>query len=292
LERGTNGVLGNGWTGCQEEPAIEYTTYGDTGLRISRLCIGCGHFQKAYPDPEEGGQFLLRVLDRGITFWDTAESYGSHPHIAAAFQQIDRGQVVLQTKTGEKSYEKAAERIDAALRDLGTDYLDVILLHGVNSPRDLAEREGALRAMLAAKAAGKVRHVGCSTHIYTGPVMDAVTECPEIEVILCTANIGSEMLEGSIVDPSSDAPRVPATPSMEAHCEQIRRAYEAGKGISIMKIIAGGSVAESERAAWIEWGFEFPYAHAVNLGITFDPELEQDCSLEAKIARARLSRAA
>jgi 1-deoxyxylulose-5-phosphate synthase len=271
---------------------METTTYGDTGLAISRLCIGCGHFQKAYPDPEAGGRFLLRVLERGITFWDTAESYGSHPHIAAAFRQIERGQVVLQTKTGEKTYEKAAERIDAALRDLGTEYLDVILLHGVNSPRDLTEREGALRAMLAAKAAGKVRHVGCSTHIYTGPVMDAVTECSEIEVILCTANKGDRMLEGSIVDPAPDTPREPASPSMATHCEQIRRAYEAGKGISIMKVIAGGDVAEAERAAWIEWGFEFSYAHAVNLGITFEPELELDCSIEAKVARTRLARAA
>ena len=271
---------------------MQYTTYGDTGLTISRLCIGCGHFRNAYPDPEMGGRFLLRVIERGITFWDTAESYGSHPHIAAAFRHIDRGQVVLQTKTGEKSYEKAAERIDAALRDLGTDYLDVILLHGVNSPRDLAEREGALRAMLAAKEAGKVRHVGCSTHIYTGPVMDAVTRHPAIEVILSTANKGNRMLEGSIVDPAPAAPRVPASPSMEAHCEQIRRACEAGKGISIMKVIAGGGVEEAERAAWIEWGFEFPYAHAVNLGITFDPELELDCSLEARVSRARVSRAA
>lgn len=271
---------------------MEYLAYGNTGLKISRLCIGCGHFRTAYPDPEQGGRFLLRVLESGITFWDTAEMYGSHPHIAAAFRQTDRRQVVLQTKTGDKTYEGTAERIDAALRDLGTEYLDVLLLHGVNSPRDLAEREGALRAMQEAKAAGKVRHVGCSTHIYNGPVMDAVTESPEIEVILCTANKGDRMLEGSIVDPAPNAPRVPAAPSMAAHCEQIRRAYEAGKGISIMKVLAGGGVEESERAAWIQWGFEFPYAHAVNLGITFEPELEMDCSIEAKVARGRLARAA
>jgi hypothetical protein len=271
---------------------MQYTPYGDTGLSISRLCIGCGHFQRAYPDPEAGGRFLLRVLERGITFWDTAETYGSHPHIAAAFRQIDRGQVVLQTKTEEKTYDKTVEHIDAILQELGTEYLDVILLHAVNSPRDLAEREGALRAMLEAKAAGKVRHVGCSTHIYTGPVMDAVTQHPAIEVILCTANKGNRMLEGSIVDPAPDAPRVPATPSMEMHCEQIRRAYEAGKGISLMKVLAGGDVEEPARPAWIEWGFEFPYAHAVNLGITFEPELDLDCSIEARIARARIARAA
>jgi predicted aldo/keto reductase-like oxidoreductase len=272
--------------------AMEYVSYGDTGLKISRLCIGCGHFRNAYPDVEEGGRFLLRALERGVTFWDTAESYGSHPHVAAALRQIERSRIVLQTKTGEKSYEKAAERIDAALRDLGTAYLDVLLLHGVNSPRDLAEREGALRAMLEAKAAGKVRHVGCSTHIYTGPVMDAVTERREIEVILCTANRDGLRLEGSVVDPAPGAPREPTTVSMAAHTEQIRRAYEAGKGISIMKVLSGGAVDAAERAEWVRWGFDFPYAHAVNLGMTFDPDLEFDCDIAGQAGRARLSRAA
>jgi 1-deoxyxylulose-5-phosphate synthase len=266
---------------------MERTTYGNTGLTISRLCIGCGHFERAYPDVEEGGRFLARVFERGVTFWDTAESYGSHPHVAAALRHVERSRVVLQTKTGEASHAKAAARIDAALHDLGTEYLDVILLHGVNSPRDLAAREGALQAMLEAKAAGKVRHVGCSTHLYTGPVMDAVTARPEIEVILCTANRSGQMLEGSIVDPAPGAARVPPQPDLAAHLEQVRRAYEAGKGISIMKVIAANQIPPGEREAWIRWGFELPYAHAVNLGITHEPELDEDLRIEAEVAARR-----
>jgi hypothetical protein len=200
---------------------------------------------------------------------------------------------VLQTKTGEADHDVAATRIDAALRDLGTDYLDVILLHGVNSPRDLKRREGALQAMLEAKQAGKVRAVGCSTHIYTGPVMEAVIAAPEIEVILCTVNKGGVMLEGSIVDPAEDAPRVPSEPSMDAHKEQVRQAFEAGKGISIMKVIGAGQHAPKEEwEDWIRWGFDFPYAHAINLGITYPPELELDVRLEGEQASRRLRRAA
>jgi predicted aldo/keto reductase-like oxidoreductase len=272
---------------------MEHVLYGSTGLRISRLCIGCGHFQNAYPDVEDGGRFLEQVLESGVTFWDTAESYGSHPHIAAAFRRIDRSRVVLQTKTGEADYDKAKERIETALRDLGTDYLDVILLHGVNSPRDLDHREGALRAMLEAKAAGKVRAVGCSTHIYTGPVMEAVTARAEIEVILATVNKGGVMLEGSIVDSAENAPREPQNPSMEEHIRQVRRAYEAGKGISIMKIIGGGvHTPVEEREDWIRWGFDFPYAHAVNLGMTFPGELDLDARLEREQAEGRMRKAA
>ncbi len=272
---------------------MDYVEYGRTGLNISRLCIGCGHFKNAYPDPEDGGRFLRQVLEAGVTFWDTAESYGSHPHVAAALRQVPRDRVVLQTKTGESGYEQARARIEAALRDLGTDYLDVILLHGVNSPRDLGEREGALRAMLEAKAAGTVRAVGCSTHIYTGPVMEAVIDCPEIEVILATVNKGGVMLEGSIVDAAPDAPREPAEPRMDAHIEQVRRAHEAGKGISIMKVIGAGIHAPADEfESWIRWGFDFPYAHAVNLGITYPRELELDVRLANEHARQRLPRAA
>lgn len=271
---------------------MEYTRYGSTGLTVSRLCIGCGHFKKAYPDVEEGGRFLLRVLERGVIFWDTAESYGSHAHVAAALRQLDRSRVVLQTKTGEATRERVTERIDAILQELGTDYLDVLLLHGVNSPRDLERREGGLQAMLAAKAAGKVRVVGCSTHIYTGPVMDAVTARPELEVILTTVNMRGQMLEGSIVDPAPDAPREPVQPRLESHVGQVRRAYEAGKGISIMKVVAGGGTPADEREAWIRWAFDFPYAHAINLGITYPPELELDVRLEAEQREARQEKAA
>lgn len=271
---------------------MEYVRYGRTPLTVSRLCLGTGHFQGAYPDPEDGGRFLEQALEYGVTFWDTAEGYGSHPHVAAAFRRVPRGQVVLQTKTSVPGYPEACARIDAALRDLGTDYLDVLLLHGINSPRDLERRKGALRAMVEAKAAGKVRVVGCSTHLYTGPVMEAALACPEIEVILATVNKGGIMLEGSIMDLDPNGRREPAQPSMEGHIEQVRRAYEAGKGVSIMKIIGQRTAPEAEWEEWIRWGFDFPYAHAVNLGITWPRELELDVTLEREQAERRLPQAA
>ena len=67
--------------------------------------------------------------------------------------------------------------------ELQTEYIDVMLLHAISSPEDLAtrEREGALDAFREAKTAGKVKVIGCSTHTYTGSVMDAVIDHPEIE---------------------------------------------------------------------------------------------------------------
>jgi hypothetical protein len=52
-------------------------------------------------------------------------------------------------------------------------------------------------------------------------------------------------------------------------------------------VIAANQVPPAEREAWLRWGFEFPYAHAVNLGITHEPELEEDLRIEAEVTALR-----
>ena len=69
---------------------METVSYGNTGLQISRLCIGCGHLNNIYPDPKDAVPLLEACLDRGVNFWDTAEGYKTHPHIGEAFKVVDR----------------------------------------------------------------------------------------------------------------------------------------------------------------------------------------------------------
>ena len=131
-----------------------------------------------------------------------------------------------------------------------------------------------MEAFLDAKSEGLVRVIGCSTHIHTGPVMDAVIAHPEIRVILATANKEGRMLEGGPFD---------------RHLEYLQRAYDHGKGISIMKVIAAGNIDESEIADWIQWGFELETAHAINLGISDHSQLELDVGIARKHAQRRRS---
>ena len=252
---------------------MEYLGYGRTGLEISRLCFGAGRIKDTCNTIEAGSKLMLKALDEGVTFWDTAEGYGTQPHLGAAVRQINRAEVVIQTKTGAKDYEGANASITRSLQELQTDYLDVLLLHGISTPEDLVSREGALEAFREAKAAGKVRVIGCSTHIYTGPVMDAVIEHPEIEVILATANKEGRMLEGG---------------SLDRHLEYIQRAYHLGKGISIMKVIVAGGIPEADVPEWIEWGFNLETAHAINLGMTDYPHISLNVGLARASARRRL----
>ena len=252
---------------------MEYLAYGKTGLEISRLCFGAGRIKDTCDTIEAGSKLMLKALDEGVTFWDTAEGYGTQPHLGAAVRQINRDEVVIQTKTGAKDYEGAKASIARSLRELQTDYLDVLLLHGISTPEDLVSREGALDAFREAKTAGKIRVIGCSTHIYTGSVMDAVIDHPELEVILATANKEGRMLEGG---------------SLDRHLEYIQRAYDAGKGISIMKVVVAGDIPEADIPEWIEWGFNLETAHAINLGMTDYPHITLDVGLARASARRRL----
>ena len=216
---------------------------------------------------------MLRAFDEGITFWDTAEGYGTQPHLGEAARQILRHEVVIQTKNSAKDYNGASASITRSLQELKTDYIDVLLLHGISTPEDLASREGALDAFREAKEVGKVRAIGCSTHVYTGAVMDAVIDHPEIEVILATANKEGRMLEGGPLD---------------RHLEYLQCAYQLGKGISIMKVIVAGDIPEADMSEWIEWGFNLETAHAINLGITEYRHITLDVGLARANARRRL----
>ena len=117
---------------------MEYLAYGKTGIEISRLCFGAGRLRDTCDTYEAGGKLMLRAFDEGITFWDTAEGYGTQPHLGEAARQILRHEVVIQTKNSAKDYNGASASITRSLQELKTDYIDVLLLHGISTPEDLA----------------------------------------------------------------------------------------------------------------------------------------------------------
>ena len=103
---------------------MEYLAYGNTGLEISRLCYGAGRLKDTCDTYDAGSKLMLKALEEGVTFWDTAEGYGTQPHLGEAIRQIDREEVVIQTKTPAKDYDGATASITKALRELQTEYID------------------------------------------------------------------------------------------------------------------------------------------------------------------------
>ncbi|MFQ6058984.1 MAG: aldo/keto reductase, partial [Anaerolineae bacterium] len=192
--------------------------FGRTGLTVSRLCFGTAYLGPLDDrlTPEAGGDLLAHAFELGVTFWDTSDNYGTHPHIASALRQVPREQVVIASKTYEP--EGAVER---ALRELGTEYLDVMLIHCVGLSWIEPARE-ALQVLERDKAQGLVRAVGFSTH--SAEVARRAAEWPEVEVLLGIVNPTGTWEQGEQIEDGTIADMLGA----------LERAYATGKGVYAM----------------------------------------------------------
>ncbi|MAG36668.1 MAG: hypothetical protein CL878_10575 [Dehalococcoidia bacterium] len=148
--------------------------------------------------------------------------------------------------------------MDRFLRELNTDFIDTLLLHGVGTAEELDSRVGALEALVRAREAGKVRAVGLSTHLSTGAIMDRCAEHPDIQVILTTVNRDGIMLENG---------------TMAEHLPLVERCYGSGTGICLMKTLGQDRLAHVAEDA-IGYNLRLPYAHSVCVGVNSIPEVE------------------
>lgn len=146
---------------------MDYQLLGATGLTVSALGIGCGGPSKlglrGGGEHNDAVAVVREALDRGVNFIDTAEAYGTEPVVAEAIRGIDRETLVVSTKIShyeELDSSGVVASVDARLRELGTEYLDICHFHAVTLER--YERvAGELRdGLLKARDAGKVRFLG------------------------------------------------------------------------------------------------------------------------------------
>jgi aryl-alcohol dehydrogenase-like predicted oxidoreductase len=240
---------------------MERVPYGQTGLIVSRLCFGTGlmgHLRHNLT-PAEAAAILRRAYELGVTFWDTADGYQTHAHVRAGLEGLDRDRIVINTKTKADTAADATADVERFRQELGLDVLDIVLLHNVETVEELARRQPALEALLAARARGLVRAVGISTHLGTGAIMEAVAARPEIQVCLTTVNRDGLMLKGD----------------MAAHIALVQRCYDAGTAICLMKTLAQGGLVHDYAAA-IRYNMSLPCAHSVCVGINSLRELEED----------------
>lgn len=225
--------LFGGPTGYAENPTRRYAydkvTLGPDGLRPSRLAMGTGTsgFRGASNQTRKLGVQGLTDLyrfgaDNGLTFWDTADAYGSHPHLRNALQHIPREQVVIMTKSTSKTAKGMRDDIERFRRELGTDYIDLLLLHAVREEDWPVQRRGAMDVIDEYRQKGIVKSRGISCHSL--PALRQVHKQEFIDVDLARVNaIGARM----------DAD--PATV-----IEELCKIKAAGKGVIGMKILGEG----------------------------------------------------
>ncbi len=140
---------------------METTTLGKTGLRVSRIAMGCIPIQRL--SRADAVALLRKAFDHGVTFYDTAHVYtDSEEKIGEAFSDGLREKITIATKAMAKTYEDVSKQLDESLRRLRTDHIDLYQWH---NPQDISvEGHSPYQAMLDAKKAGKIRFIGMTNH--------------------------------------------------------------------------------------------------------------------------------
>ena len=143
---------------------MEYRILGKTGLKISRMGFGGIPIQKI--DAEGTRKLIHQLKDAGINYIDTARGYTvSEEYLGYALEGI-REHFVIATKSMSRDKAGMARDIDISLKNLRTDYIDIYQVHNA-TPQQLEQVTapgGALEALLEAKAAGKIGHIGLTAH--------------------------------------------------------------------------------------------------------------------------------
>ena len=166
---------------------MEYRTLGKTGLNISRLGFGGIPIQRI--DAEGTKALLHQAMEAGINYIDTARGYTvSEEYLGYALEGI-RDKFILATKSMARTREAMAADIETSLKNLRTDYIDLYQIHNPNMGQldQVIAKDGALSALLQAKAAGKIGHIGLTAH--SKAVFERALEYDWVETIMFPYNI-------------------------------------------------------------------------------------------------------
>ena len=202
---------------------MDYRILGKTGLKISRMGFGGIPIQRI--DAEGTKALMHRLMEAGVNFIDTARGYTvSEEYLGYALEGI-RDKFILATKSMAQTKAAMASDIDTSLENLRTDYIDLYQIHNPSPAayEVITAPGGALEALMEAKAAGKIGHIGLTTH--SAALMEKVMDEDWLETLMFPYNIVETQAE-----------------------ELIARCGKKNIGFIDMKPLAGGAIEDATLA--------------------------------------------
>jgi aryl-alcohol dehydrogenase-like predicted oxidoreductase len=159
---------------------MEYTTLGRTGLKVSVAGLGCGGPSRLgmRNDAQSMGNavaLIKQAFELGVNFLDTAQTYGTEPVVGKAIAGLPRASLVISTKktlpSGDHPHpeKEVVEGLEHSLKQMGTDYIDVYHLHGVEPPDYEFAKHRLMPAMRRLKEQGKIRFIGVTEGFVVDP---------------------------------------------------------------------------------------------------------------------------
>lgn len=228
---------------------MEYRILGKTGLKISRMGFGGIPIQKI--DAEGTKKLMERLAEEGVNYIDTARGYTvSEEYLGYALEGL-RDKFVLATKSMARTKEAMTADIEKSLHNLRTDYIDLYQVHNPSMEQldQVIGEGGALEALMEAKAAGKIGHIGLTAH--STVVFERALSLDWVETIMFPYNIVESQGE-----------------------DLISRCKERNIGFINMKPLAGGAIENAELA--LRYVCANPNVTVVIPGMAEEKELEEN----------------
>ncbi len=213
--------------------ASDVVTLGKSGIKVSRLAMGTGTHGFNYQSDQSrmsgrnGLPDLLRsAFDHGINFWDSADRYGTHPDLKEALKSIPREKVVILTKAESTTADEMKSDLDRFRKEIGTDYIDIILLHMMTSSDWPTRKQGAMEVLEKARQDGIIHAHGVSCH--TIEALEAAADSNWVQVDFARINPAGIIMDASV-------PTV---------VKVLRKMHDDGKGVVGMKILGAGRLVD------------------------------------------------
>ncbi|MCS6830599.1 MAG: aldo/keto reductase [Armatimonadota bacterium] len=235
---GAGGMLLDTVSNAQQKPPVrsptEQVTLGRTGIKASFIGIGTGMrgWMRQSNHTRMGKEAFVSLVrhayDSGITLFDTADLYGTHPFLRDALKGIPREKVVIQSKIWfgpmglPEPVTDARRALDRFRQELGTDYIDIVLMHCTTSPTWTDDLRPMLDALEEARQKKIIRAHGTSCHSL--PALKTSQASPWVQVQLARINHRGTAMDGR----------------PEEIAELLRQMRTAGKGVIGMKIFGEG----------------------------------------------------
>jgi aryl-alcohol dehydrogenase-like predicted oxidoreductase len=270
LTAGTLAASGALSLGARGGSATDVVTLGRSGVKVTRLAFGTGSFsgqvQRALG--QDGFTRLVRhAYDRGIRFFETAESYGEmHKMLGVALQGIPRDSYTLMSKVTTRNGVDPQEKFDELRRLANTEYFDIMLLHWQHTatwPSDTARWQDGI---LEAQSRKVVASHGASVHGL--PALRRVPENNWLQVAMIRVNH-----TGKSMDAEDYATQGPGNvPEVVTHVQEVRK---KGMGVISMKLAGEGTFDREDRRKAMRFAFRDAGVDCVTVGYKSPAEIDE-----------------
>lgn len=247
-----------------KKAATDRVKLGPMKVELTRLAMGTGTNGAGGSSNQtkklgvKGLHDLFRAgYDQGLTFWDSADQYGSHPHLREALKSVPRDKVTILTKTHASTEQEMKADLDRFRRELNTDYLDILLLHCMIDGNWPEKKKGAMNVISEAREKGIVRTHGTSCH--TLEALKAAAASDWVQVDLARINPAGVSMD---------------SPDPAVVLRVLRQMKAKGKGVIGMKILGAGQL-RNKADECLQYALALDCVDCFTIGVESRDEMQQ-----------------